>query len=199
MTPFEVYEKYVALKSHFNTESYDYLKFNGRVNARYSTFEKRRDKGLFERLARKNWDYVIPFMIANFVANENLWIGDLTLNAESETTYFEWKKKRGRIYTDTEIECASVADFMAQHDLHFNDLFKVEDEKLPIIFRLMIQRYISMETYLIMNLVLNFTKSFEPLMDNPIYKKWELKLRKYQTFLALDSDRCRRIVSNAFL
>jgi len=198
VTPFEVYGKYVAIKAHFNTK-YDYIKFNGKIKTNYSTFEKRKDKVLFIRLANKNWDYIIPFMIANFVANENLWIGDLILNAESETTYFAWKKKRARIYTETRTELEAIQKFIEKHDLHFNDLFKIDNEKLPIIFRLMIQRFISMETYLILDMILHFSKSFESLLDNPIYSKWEFKLRKYNSFLALDEKRCRDLVTDVFL
>ena len=43
---FEVYICYLAMKRHF-TSSYDYFKYNGKVNARVDAFENRKDKFFF--------------------------------------------------------------------------------------------------------------------------------------------------------
>jgi len=52
VTPFEVYQKYLSLKQHFNRNEYDYFKFNGRVRANESSFDKRKDKYHFIRLSK---------------------------------------------------------------------------------------------------------------------------------------------------
>ena len=39
--PYEVYIKYLALKSHFSDLNYDYSKYNGKVKAWRSTFDTR--------------------------------------------------------------------------------------------------------------------------------------------------------------
>jgi len=199
VSPFDIYEKYVALKAHFNSEKYDYMKFGGKIGCRRSSFENRKDKKVFEQLSRKNWDYIIPYMIANFVANQNLYIGDLIFNQESETTYFDWKRKRARLYTETKEELSSIKSFMEKQDVSFNELFLIKDDQLPIIFRLMIQRFISMETYIILDIVLGFSESFSVLLEDVVYKQWELKLRKYKVFMSVDAIRCQKIVKAVFL
>ena len=40
---FKAYKLYLAVKNHFTT-SYDYFKYNGKVNAKEDSFLKRRDK-----------------------------------------------------------------------------------------------------------------------------------------------------------
>ncbi len=50
---FEVYTMYVAMKAHFKTKSYDFVEFGGRIRSRVSSYEKRKDKYYFEKLARK--------------------------------------------------------------------------------------------------------------------------------------------------
>ena len=44
VTPYEVYQKYLSLKQHFNKTEYDYFKFHGKVRASESSFDKRKDK-----------------------------------------------------------------------------------------------------------------------------------------------------------
>ena len=39
VSPFECYQDYLALKQHFSRPDYDYVKYNGKVNARLSSFE----------------------------------------------------------------------------------------------------------------------------------------------------------------
>ena len=52
MTPFESYKTFLAVKSHFTT-SYDYIKYNGKVNATQSSFEVRKDKYQYYKLSKQ--------------------------------------------------------------------------------------------------------------------------------------------------
>ena len=40
---FDVYKTYLAIKLHFQSDSYDYYKYGGKVNAKLDTFTKRKD------------------------------------------------------------------------------------------------------------------------------------------------------------
>ena len=79
VTPFEVYQKYLSLKQHFNKVDYDYFKFKGKVRANASSFENRKDKHHFVRLSKiyKEED-LTKFFVSNFVKSSDLWIGNLT-------------------------------------------------------------------------------------------------------------------------
>ena len=66
--PFEVYQKYLSLKQHFSKKDYDYFKFNGKVRASASSFEKRKDKHHFIRLSKIYKDEEITkVFVSNFV------------------------------------------------------------------------------------------------------------------------------------
>ena len=54
MTGFEVYKMYLALKQHFTKDNYDYQKYNGKVSASEKSFEERRDRFFFKKLATKH-------------------------------------------------------------------------------------------------------------------------------------------------
>ena len=93
VTPFEVYQKYLSLKQHFNKKDYDFFKFNGRVRAKESSFEKRRDRHHFIRLSKiYKDDEITRFFVSNFVKSKNSWVGDLT-SPEGRQNYITWKAK----------------------------------------------------------------------------------------------------------
>jgi len=200
LSGFEVFQHYVALKSHFNTPSYDYIKYRAKTTVKRSSYEKRNDKAFFERLANRNMDYIIPYLVANFVENENLWVGDLTLNQESEEIYFAWRKRMSRLFTTARSDMENIRDFLANRSLTFNDLFVVKEGSQPIIFRLLVQRYITLETYIIMDTVLGFSARFDRMLKNDyIYEQWSLKIKKYAPFLNLDKAKCHDEVKEIFL
>jgi len=199
MTGYDVYRHYCGLKAHFNSV-YDYIKYGGKVKAKYSTYERRNDKVLFERLANKNMAYIIPFLVANFVYCDNLWIGDLVINKEAEDIYFSWKKKMSTLFRTSEEELRKVDAFLEARELNFNHLFEVEEDQQPVIFRLMTQRFISLETYIILDYAIGFSERFDRLLsDDIIYKKWSDKIKAYKPFLELPPDKCLVVCKKVFL
>ena len=50
MTDFDAYKMYLAVKQHFNREGYDYFKYNGKVNAKITSFEHRKDRIFYSKL-----------------------------------------------------------------------------------------------------------------------------------------------------
>ena len=52
MTPFEVYCEYVSLKNHFTKLDYDYIKYNGKMRLKPTSFQKRKDKLFFEKISK---------------------------------------------------------------------------------------------------------------------------------------------------
>ena len=93
MTGYEAFSLYESLKLHFTKESYDFFKYNGKTKVSVQSFENRKDKYHFYKLSRKypNKDTMIDFLVANFVENENIWIGQL-LEEEAHLRYLSRQK-----------------------------------------------------------------------------------------------------------
>jgi hypothetical protein len=66
-TAYEAYKDYLALRNHFNNEKYDYFLYNGKVSGSVASFEKRKDRFFFEKLAKHRDPHGL--MVANFVYN----------------------------------------------------------------------------------------------------------------------------------
>ena len=52
MEPFEVYQKYLALRTHFKSDSYDYFRYHGKLKGNRDKFETRKDKYHFYKLSK---------------------------------------------------------------------------------------------------------------------------------------------------
>lgn len=87
MTPFEAYKTYVSLKNHFTKESYDYFKYGGKGKFSESSFEVRKDKYFFYKLSKQK--DLVNYIVSNFVVNENLWVGDLVNEEQSNSHYMQ--------------------------------------------------------------------------------------------------------------
>ena len=96
MSPFETYQTYLSMKSHFTNSKYDFFKYGGKSRATVTSFNKRKDKYWFEKTSRKyNDKEVVDFLLANFVAVDspsNLWIGEI-INS-GERTYADWMRRQ---------------------------------------------------------------------------------------------------------
>ena len=96
VTPYETYQTYLSMKSHFTNRKYDFFKYGGKSRATVSSFNKRKDKYWFEKTSRKYSDQEITdFLLSNFVntdAPQNLWIGEI-INS-GERNYSDWMKRQ---------------------------------------------------------------------------------------------------------
>jgi len=99
VTPFETYQSYLSMKSHFTNRKYDFFRYGGKSRATMASFNKRKDKYWFEKTSRKYSDeQIVDFLLANFVTTDNpknLWIGEI-INS-GERTYADWVRRQQSI------------------------------------------------------------------------------------------------------
>jgi len=190
MSPFEVYQNYLSLKSHFTNPKYDYFKYNKKVRATLTSFNKRKDKYFFEKTSRKYSDKeVVDFLVSNFVATDtpgNLWIGSL-IN-EGEETYAEWMRRQQSL----------TYLFKEQSNELFSET-KLEDalncsKGHPPILKGFLSGKICLETLVIYDRIFQFSKRFDKKLLDPVWETVSLKISKYAPFLNTDIFQFKRIL-----
>lgn len=196
MNEFDVYQKYCAIKAHFNSPTYDYVKYRGRSLASEDAYQKRYDKNFFVKVSKRyKDDEIVPFFIANFISNENIWIGDLVNNIDAEKVYSEWSKRIEGLTYYFEIDFRSIVDFTLKNDLRFSDLFRVKAGEHPPLFKLLLQGEISLESFIIMDSVFGFIQAFDQKMSGDlIWEQWSFKCKKYSSFLKIDKNKFKKIM-----
>ena len=184
MEAIEAYKVYIALKNHFTRPSYDYFKYNKKTNVTFDSFQRRKDKIFFAKLGNKKESYLEEFLVANFIRDPKMWIGEL-LSDGAEDVYKEWKKKQESISYVFRNEIEFLSEYDTKDKL--DEFFKVpESGNHPKIFLMLMRKEISAETYLILDSILNFSKKYDRMYTDPLYKEVSNQCKKYLPFLNLD-------------
>jgi hypothetical protein len=186
---YETYCTYLALKSHFTSDKYDYFKYNGKVNASKESFLSRKDRFQFEKLARK-CDDVKTHIALSFLADRT-WIGDMLDDEAFESTRKHKRKVQSMSY-DFKNEIEKYDDIRL--------LFKKEDgrpDAYPMILNEYMRGDISLETIIILNSFTDFIPKFDAkLKDDFLWSKFSFKARKFAPFLmqTLDQNKLKTIL-----
>ncbi len=190
MSPFETYQTYLSMKSHFTNSKYDFFKYGGKSRATIASFNKRKDKYWFEKTSRKYSDKeVIDFLLSNFVSADNpsnLWIGEI-INS-GERTYADWMRRQQSL----------TYLFKEQSEELFSQI-KLEDafncsKGHPILLKKFLSGKISLETFTIYEKIFHFSKSFDTKLIDPVWETVSLKVKKYNPFLNIDVFQFKKIL-----
>ena len=192
VTPFETYQTYLSMKSHFTNPKYDFIKYGGKSRATMSAFNKRKDKYWFEKTSRKYSDQeVLNFLLANFVSTDNpqnLWIGEI-INS-GERNYSQWmKRKQSLTYLFKEQSNELLSD------INLKEVFDCSKGHPPVLKKYL-GGEISLETLTILEKVFSFVKNFDKKLTDPVWESVSLKIKKYIPFLNINVVQYKKILRN---
>ena len=191
--PFETYKTYVAMKTHFTKNAYDYIQHRSqRIKAKPETFYKRRDRHYFERLSRQHKDNeIVDLFVANFATDEdpqNVYMANIVKHGEK--TYTSWKKRiQSLTYTFKE----------ESHKLFDNQ--KVDDvfdcsKGHPILLKSYLRNDVSLESMVIYDRILSYRVDFDKKISehDPVWKMVSMKVKKYSPFINIDVFKFKKIL-----
>ena len=180
---FAAYAMFHALKLHFTSSSYDYFKYNGKTNVTKTTFSTRKDKYQFYKLSRRyGLEDLKNFYVANFIADDITWVGDL-MTPQAEEVHKKWQK---RIQSLTYIFKDDMIRICEQSN-DLDALLKVESGNLPPLLHGWMSNEICIETMAILDDILNFIPMWDKKIDDDIiWPKYRDKLLRYKPFLSYD-------------
>lgn len=191
LSPFEVYTEYLAIKRHFTTSSYDYFKYNGKVSASVNSFEKRKDKLFFQKLA-KHPD-VHNFLIANLAINEKLWIRDLAYSEDADKNYKEWVRKKQSLSYEFKQDLSKLGD-------DFDEIFICKDNEHPLLLKRFLGGDISLETLCLLLNISGAKKHWnKKLQYDLVWSKIKTKIEKYTPFIEADIEKLKDICLDMFV
>ena len=190
VTPFETYQTYLSMKSHFTNRKYDFFKYGGKSRATMASFNKRKDKYWFEKTSRKYSDEeVLNFLLANFVSTDNpqnLWIGEI-INS-GERNYSQWMKRKQSL---TYLFKEQSNELLSNKNL--NEVFDCSKGHPPILKKYL-GGEISLETLIILEKVFSFVKNFDKKLTDPVWESVSLKIKKYIPFININVFQYKKIL-----
>ena len=188
MDAIDAYKVYLGIKNHFTQDSYDWFKYNKKVNVTYDSFMKRKDKIFFAKLGNRKDAYLEDFLVSNFLHDTKMWVGEL-LSEECEDRYKEWKRKQESLTYIFKNEMDFVSGWTPEQ---LNEFFDVKGGDHPPIIKKYLRGDISLETLAILNSVLHYVKRYDIMIHDPIYKEVSKICKKYQPFLSYDTIKMKK-------
>ena len=191
--PFESYKLYNALKLHFESDSYDALKYNFKTSVKATSFFKRKDKFFFAKLAKTYEKDLKEFYIANF-KNDVKYVGDM-LNEGGERYYRDHKK----VMESLSYQFENDINKLHEMDVEFDSLLEAEENNHPLIVRLWMQDEILLETVVILDALTGFVeRENKKISDTIIWPDIYRKIMKYKPFVKFNKDKCINLLKKTF-
>ncbi len=181
MEPIDVYLMYCAMKAHFSKNDYDFFTYKGKSRVPRNSFYKRKDRGFFVKLSRKYSEEDLKnYLVANFVIDRRGYIANF-----NDKNYEQWKEKRSNFYNIFTKEIRPLVK-------NFNPLFEVKNSEHPILLKEYLGKRVSLETLIILDDLVNFSKTWNNHMAED-YIWFDLKklMNNYKRFLTIDKNQYR--------
>lgn len=190
MEAIDAYKTYIALKHHFTLDTYDYFRYNKKTRVTLDSFLKRKDKIFFAKLGNRKDAYLESFLVANFLYQTNMWVGEL-LSDECEDRYKDWKRRQESLSYHFKTEMEFISDLSPEE---FNKLFHPMNDNHPEIIQKYMRKEISLETLCILDHILKFIHKTDKIIFDPIYIDISKLCKKYQPFLKVDIPKLKSVL-----
>ena len=199
MSGFDCYATWCAVGAHFRRGNYNYFKYHGKIRASKEKYQTRKDKYYFEKMSSK-WsrDQIFKWMVSVHIDKDidTSWIGNL-INPRTEVAVKKWRKRIESLTYNFKEELSQI---QAKEE-NFNNLFVIVDGKHPYAFRLYQRGMVSLETLVLLDDLVHFTKHWSKHDDLMLNELIEL-IQKYRPFLYhftnADNEKLKQIVLETY-
>lgn len=197
---FDVYKTYLGVKLHFTTDTYDYIKYGGKTNAKLDTFTKRKDRYFFHKLSKRfNERDVLDFFVSNFIIAGDKWVGDLITN-ESIENYTRYRKYNESFKYHFRDDCVRIDDDFRARNIRFDDGFGVHSGQHPRVLRLLIQRKINYQTAIYLDKHIAFIKDWDKnISEKVVWPKISHTIARLTPFLNFNMTEAKMIMKEVFV
>jgi hypothetical protein len=186
--PFEAFRYYQALKLHFESDTYDAVKYNYKTSAKPQSFWKRKDKYFFAKTGNKfnKIPDLINFYVAHFI-NDVKWIGEM----DKDEQYNAWQKVMQSLTYRFEQDINKLSENVES----FDEIFKGDPH--PLVITKLLEDEISLETVVILDRLTGFVQRSK-VSETIIWPDLKRKILKYRPFINVDEFKLKKIVLKVF-
>lgn len=191
MDGFKAFKYFMAIRLHFTNEKYDVFEMNGRVSGSRTAFERRNDRGLFEKLARKfdTDKELIQFLTANFAyGNRNV-----VYSNESDDFYNLWIRRKESLSQVFRNDLNMIVSHFEKSKIPGNSLYCI-DSGMPELLNMYIGGHVTLETMVLLQNFDDYLSKWEPLIM--LWHDYFLVIRKSNKFIKFNRDRLQSIYNN---
>lgn len=188
--PYNTYRIYTAVKRHFET-NYNYLQYDGGVRVQHpNKFYSRAGFPRYFEIFNQRYKegQLLPFFVSNFISG-NKRLEDMVNSGDD--IFVNWQRR----VQSMKYNFSTNVDYLLDQIEDFDELFSYNNSD-PIIVKSVYQGEISIETFIIMNELLNFYPQFDKELDQYQWPAFKKMCDKYKIFLNVDFKKYLQILKN---
>ena len=196
LSAYETYCLYLAIKSHFTTQSYDYHKYQGKIKVSKESFDIRKDRFLFQKLSRKySNDKMNDFLISNCIKGKK-WVGEF-LDDDAEDIYRQYVKRRQSFTYVFANEIQKLFDSVSSPEKIF--ISSTNQSYYPPVIESYLSNCIGEDTLCVINNFFNFVPKLDRDLgkDDILWKSIRIITIKLLPFIEYDKLSFKNIVKGA--
>jgi hypothetical protein len=191
MEPYDAFRFYQSMKLHFESDSYDAIKYNYKTSVKPQSFWKRKDKYFFAKVGRKfdSAKELINYYAAHFIQDKT-WIGEMI---EDEDIYKSYQKRMQSLGYTFENDMNTLAN-LGNLDQVLNS-----SDGHPHIITAYLGDDINIESVVILNQLTGFmNRADKEITETIVWPDVSRKVRKYSPFVQYDLQKAKTIVLKVF-
>ena len=188
LSGYGAYKLFLALRTHFNNEKYDFIKFGGQVSATKDAFNARKDRQIFEKLSKRyDLEELRDLYIANFIEGEHYAIR--FLDQEASDKFFEYRsRKQSMCYV-----FGNELDKVFSRGIARST--KCEKGMYPYILELYMGHEICLETMVILDDLVPFIDRFDKhLGGDTVWSVIKMSILKMRPFVKYDKEKAKSVL-----
>jgi len=191
MEPYDAFRFYQSMKLHFESDSYDAIKYNYKTSVKPQSFWKRKDKYFFAKVGKKFNDAreLINYYAAHFIQDKT-WIGEML---EDEDIYKSYQKRMQSLGYTFENDMSTLSQLGS-----FDQVLDSTDGH-PKIITAYLGGDINIESVVILNQLTGFMdRADKEITETIVWPDVSRKIRKYSPFVQYDLEKAKNIVLRVF-
>lgn len=195
MSGYRCYLLYTRLKAHFKTAKFDFFRYAS-TNAGGDSYRKRNDASFFAKLAKihRSEDSMREFLVSQLRDSPDMWIGEM-VGEEAERRHLA-RIRSVESMTHSLVEATRRLSDETGGGEEFFRIFVVPPNGVhPRLLSLLLQRKISVETFLCYEEIVGFCSIWDARMREDIM--WQdigFRARKYRAFIHIDAAKIKRSI-----
>ncbi|WWQ13117.1 DNA helicase loader [Morganella phage vB_Mm5] len=184
ITALSVCKLYLVMKNHFSGK-FDAIHYKWNMKISEHTFEKRKDKYYFQKLAKRyTFRELYLFFMSNFIENPDFWIGDIDNGIETYQTYVGRLKRLDTVFSD---ELTNIYQFAKSRNIPLGKIFEYSTKsKTSYIVKLVQSKVVSYEVFLLLDCVLDIINKHDQIANDLIWSEFSKKIKAYKKIIVLD-------------
>jgi len=204
---FRAYTTYRGVYAHFFGE-YDYFKYGGHgpwdksIQSMENFFNKRNadhnfsmQRTIFKNIANSfdSKKDLVFFFLSQFT-NELIYP-----TVFDSDIYDEFKARMNNFDFHIQQDMEEVKKCMKEYNISFDEIFITKSMNHPYILKLSLSKRISLETFAVLDMILNFIPEIDKYLKDPIWKDHKKLVMNYKPFLEVDIVKQKKLIMDVLM